>query len=160
MSFGFPYVVRVRREAAPIGGTTADAAAAAGIPAVIAEAGGCGLLEESAVRLHLDGLAARARASRHAARASRRRGSGRAAARRPLPLAPVGERGLVGAGRARRRRRRAPERALGTVRNLFGDVLEEVVAPEDGVVLFLTSSPAVEADGLLLGLGAGLQPIG
>ncbi len=44
---------------------------------------------------------------------------------------------------------------LGTVKNLFGDVLEEVMAPEEGVVLFQTSSPAVNADGLLLGLGAG-----
>ena len=48
---------------------------------------------------------------------------------------------------------------LGTVKNLFGDALEEVSAPEDGVVLFLTSSPAVQADGLLLGLGAGLGTI-
>jgi uncharacterized protein len=48
---------------------------------------------------------------------------------------------------------------LGTVKNLFGDVLEDVIAPEDGVVLFLTSSPAVNADGLLLGLGAGLAAV-
>jgi uncharacterized protein len=48
---------------------------------------------------------------------------------------------------------------LGVVRNLFGDVLEEVSAPEDGVVLFLTTSPAVTADGLLLGLGTGVEPI-
>ena len=44
--------------------------------------------------------------------------------------------------------------SLGTVRNLFGDVIERIAAPEDGVVLFLTTSPAVAADGLLLGLGA------
>src|SRR6185436_2150434 len=41
---------------APIGGTTSSAAAAAGVPAVIAEVGGCGLLEEDAVRMHLDGI--------------------------------------------------------------------------------------------------------
>lgn len=29
-----------------------------------------------------------------------------------------------------------------------------VTAPDDGVVIFLTSSPAVSGDGLLLGLGA------
>jgi hypothetical protein len=29
-----------------------------------------------------------------------------------------------------------------------------ISAPADGVLLFLTSSPAVAADGLLLGLGA------
>jgi predicted deacylase len=57
LAFGFPYVVGVRAEDAPVSGTTTSAAAAVGIPAVIAEAGGCGLLEEEAVRLHLDGLA-------------------------------------------------------------------------------------------------------
>jgi len=30
-----------------------------------------------------------------------------------------------------------------------------VTAPEDGVLLFLTSTPAVADDGILLGLGAG-----
>ena len=41
---------------------------------------------------------------------------------------------------------------LGTVSELLGDVVHEVRAPEAGVPLFLTSSPAVQADGLLLGL--------
>jgi len=45
------------------------------------------------------------------------------------------------------------------VRNLFGDVIEPVSAPEDGVVLFLTTSPAVTADGLLFGLGADIAPV-
>jgi predicted deacylase len=48
---------------------------------------------------------------------------------------------------------------LGRVRNLFGDVLEEINAPQDGVVLFLTTSAAVGDDGLLLGLGCDLGPI-
>ena len=48
---------------------------------------------------------------------------------------------------------------LGCVRNLFGDVLEEIRAPDDGVVLFLTTSAAVGRDGLLLGLGRELAPI-
>ena len=44
---------------------------------------------------------------------------------------------------------------LGTVSTLDGGtVLETCTAPADGVILFLTSSPAVAADGLLLGLGA------
>ena len=41
------------------------------------------------------------------------------------------------------------------MRDLAGEELEVVTAPEDGVVLFLTSSPAVADDGILLGLGAG-----
>ncbi len=158
VSFGFPYVVRVRREGAPIGGTTADAAAAAGIPAVIAEAGGCGLLEESAVRLHVDGLqGALAHLGMLPDNSTPAPGaqqlvdrflwlrSGEAGWWEPLVVA--GD--VVAAGAH-----------LGAVKSLYGDVVEEVVAPEDGVVLFLTSSPAVDSDGLLLGLGAGIERIG
>jgi hypothetical protein len=46
------------------------------------------------------------------------------------------------------------------VRNLFGEVIvDRIPAPENGVVLFLTTSPAVEAEGLLLGLGVDLAPV-
>jgi predicted deacylase len=155
ISFGFPYIVR-STEDAPIAGTTSAAAAAAGIPAVIAEAGGCGLLEESAVRLHLDGL---------------RRALGCLGMLSDSPTPPRGQQlvdrflwlrsanegwwePVVRAGEVV-----SHGAALGTVKNFFGDVLEDVIAPEDGVVLFLTSSPAVNADGLLLGLGARLEPI-
>jgi hypothetical protein len=40
------------------------------------------------------------------------------------------------------------------VTDLYGDLLEEIVAPQAGVLLFVTSSPAMPANGLLLGLGA------
>jgi predicted deacylase len=44
---------------------------------------------------------------------------------------------------------------LGTVTSLDGaQVMQSITAPVDGVPMFITSSPAVEADGLLLGLGA------
>ncbi len=44
---------------------------------------------------------------------------------------------------------------LGTVSTLDGaDVLQIIEAPTDGVLMFVTSSPAVVADGLVLGLGA------
>ena len=52
----------------------------------------------------------------------------------------------------------AEGQVLGRIRDLWGDVREEIVAPQDGVVLFITSSPAVTADGLLLGLGADIGP--
>jgi uncharacterized protein len=42
---------------------------------------------------------------------------------------------------------------MGEVRDLYGDTLQTITAPEDGVILFLTTSAAVEANGLLLGLG-------
>jgi predicted deacylase len=48
---------------------------------------------------------------------------------------------------------------IGRVSNLFGDVLEEIRAPREGVVLFLTTSAAVADDGLLLGLGSDLTPV-
>jgi hypothetical protein len=38
-------------------------------------------------------------------------------------------------------------------------VIEQIYAPQDGVILFVTTSPAVAADGLLLGLGTNLSPI-
>jgi hypothetical protein len=39
----------------------------------------------------------------------------------------------------------------------FGDVIDTITAPKAGVPLFLTSSPAVQQGGLVLGLGAGLR---
>jgi len=157
IAFGLPYVVRSAPADAPISGTTSGAAASVGIPGVIAEAGGCGLLEEHAVQMHLDGLAN---------------------ALRQLEMLPgdvtppradmrsVGRFVWLRCGHAgwwEPRVRPGDEvragSTLGNVQNLFGDVLEEIVAPDDGVVLFLTSSPAVADDGLLLGLGADVRPI-
>ena len=42
---------------------------------------------------------------------------------------------------------------IGTVGDLFGDTLEEIVSPVNGVVLFLTINPSVFKDGLLMGIG-------
>jgi predicted deacylase len=42
---------------------------------------------------------------------------------------------------------------LGEVRDLYGDTLQTIEAPADGVILFLTTSAAVKDNGLLLGLG-------
>ena len=157
IAFGLPYVVRSAPSEAPIGGTTTGAAAAAGVPAVIAEVGGCGLLEEDAVLMHLDGIA---NALRHLemlpgevtpARADMR-SVGRFVWLRSTD-AGWWEPDVRAGDEVR------AESSLGTVRNLFGDRIERIPAPEDGVVLFLTTSPAVTADGLLLGLGADLAPI-
>ena len=49
----------IRQEPGPgraVGGTTSASAAALGIPAIIAEAGGCGLVEQAAVDTHVRGL--------------------------------------------------------------------------------------------------------
>jgi predicted deacylase len=157
VAFGLPYVVREEPKPGGLGGMTSSAAAQAGIPAIIAEAGGRGQLEESAVAMLADGVR---NALRHL---------------EMLPGAPAppgpemrtvgsfvwlrcAEAGwwesAVAAGDAV-----AEGSLLGRVRTLHGEVLEEIHAPQDGVVLFLTTSPAVGADGLLLGLGADLAPV-
>jgi len=42
---------------------------------------------------------------------------------------------------------------IGTVGDLFGDNLENVNSPVNGVVLFLTINPSVLDNGLLMGIG-------
>src|SRR5262252_6228669 len=56
-AYGLGYVIR--QEPGPgraVGGTTSTAAAEIGIPAIIAEAGGCGMVERAAVDAHVRGL--------------------------------------------------------------------------------------------------------
>jgi predicted deacylase len=156
VSFGLPYVVRSSSGAA-ISGTTSSAAAAIGVPAIIAEAGGCGRLEEQAVALHVDGLA---NALRHLG----------ALAGQPSPptkgMRHVDRFVWLRSGvegwwepSVRAGEEVAAGSRLGVVQDLYGDVVDEVVASEAGVVLFVTTSPAVTVDGILLGLGAGLSPL-
>ena len=155
-AYGLGYIIR--QEPGPdraVGGTTATAAAAAGIPAIIAEAGGCGLVEAAAVEMHvrgLDGVLAYLGMTDEPAQAP-------AASAAPVrlnrfiwlrcahsgwwePAVQPGERVAQG-------------QVLGSVSSLDGaEVLQTIEAPADGVPMFITSSPAVVADGLLLGLGA------
>ncbi|HEY2505559.1 MAG TPA: succinylglutamate desuccinylase/aspartoacylase family protein [Streptosporangiaceae bacterium] len=155
-AYGLPYVIRQAAGLArTVSGSTSGAAAAAGIPAITAEAGGCGLLEEHAVRLHVAGLTGVLGAL----------GMGT-----ELPAASNAPRGprylgrflwlrcqhegwwepAVGPGDAV-----AEDQVIGTISTLDGaEVLETVSAPADAVVIFVTSSPAVAEDGLLIGLGA------
>jgi uncharacterized protein len=152
-AFGFRYVVCDTTDT--LGGTTSAAAAAAGICGFIAEAGGRGLLEPTEIARHLRGLRSALRAA----------GVLDGAPDPPLAGQQLVERFVwlrtssagwwqpavdVGTGVA------AGDR-LGTVLDGFGDPIEAITAPEAGVPLFLTSSPAVQAGGLLLGLGAGLR---
>jgi uncharacterized protein len=154
-AYGLPYVIR--QAAGPgrvVNGSSSGAAAEAGIAAITAEAGGCGLVEEYAVALHVAGLngvlgqlgmAAFPAATDPAAAPTRLgqflwlhcQGWGWWE-----PAVAAGD--PVAAGQV-----------LGTVSSLDGARLQEtIVAPADGVIIFLTSSPAVADGGLLLGLGA------
>lgn len=156
VAFGLPYVVREESHGG-LAGLTSSAAAQAGIPAIIAEAGGCGQLDPVAVELLVEGT----------------RNALRSLEMLPGPVSPpradmrfVGAfdwlhcRGagfweaVVGAGDEV-----AGGQLVGRVRTLHGQVQEEIRAPRDGVVLFLTTSAAVSDDGLLLGLGAELAPV-
>jgi uncharacterized protein len=154
VALNLPYVIREEERAPGLGGLTASAAAEAGIPGVIAEAGGRGLLEESAVKLLVAGVQ---NVLRHLEMLPGE----------PEPP-PAGQR-QVGSFIWLRTTHEgwwdaavdsgdevAEGQLLGRIRNLWGDVLEEIRAPREGVILFITTSPAVGAEGLLLGLGADL----
>jgi hypothetical protein len=153
-AYGLPYVIR--QEAGPdraVAGTTSGAAAAAGIPAITAEAGGCGLVEEQAVRLHVAGL------NRVLRVLGMTDDAGGPPGREPAYLGRFlwlrcQQAGwwepAVGPGDEL-----AEGQVIGTVSSLDGaETLETITAPADSVVIFLTSSPAVGDDGLLIGLGA------
>ena len=154
-AFGLPYVVR-EDPADGLAGMTCSAAAQAGIPAIIAEAGGCGQLEPAAVELLVEGT----------------RNVLRSLEMLPGPVDPPrADMRLVGAFDWLRCRDAgfweaavaagdevSAGQLLGRVTTLHGEVAEEIHAPRDGVVLFLTTSAAVSDDGLLLGLGAELEP--
>ncbi len=155
-AYGLPYVIR--QEAGPdraVAGTSSGAAAAAGIPAITAKAGGCGLVEEHAVRLHVAGL------NRVLSVLGMTEDDGSAGPVSPAPAA-LGRflwlrcrqagwwEPAVAAGDTL-----AEGQVIGTVTSLDGaETLETITAPADCVVIFLTSSPAVADDGLLVGLGA------
>ncbi len=134
----------------PAPGTTTTAAAALGIPAVLAEVGGQGRWPAEDVALHAAGLRRWLRAAGVLAEAPDeprlatevlpteawlRAGVGGYW----HPSVEVGQRVVTGA-------------VVGEVRDAFGDVLERPAAPIDGVVLFLVTSLAMNAGDPLLAL--------
>jgi uncharacterized protein len=154
-AYGLPYVIR--QSAGPdraVSGSTSGAAAEVGIPAITAEAGGCGLVEDYAVELHvagLDGVLGLLGMAALPAEASSAAAPTRLGRFLWLRCHDSGWwQPAVAAGD-----RVAASQVLGTVSSLDGGTVREtIIAPADGVVIFLTSSPAVADDGLLLGLGA------
>jgi uncharacterized protein len=152
-AYGLGYVIR--QEPGPdraVAGTTSASAAEIGIPAIIAEAGGCGLVERSAVEAHVRGLD-RVLALLGMSESPQEGAAPTVYLNRFLwlrgrdegwwePSAWVGDAVTEG-------------QVIGTVSSIDGtQVLETITAPADGVLMFITSSPAVAADGLLLGLAA------
>jgi predicted deacylase len=126
------------------------AAAERGVAAILAESGRNGLLEEDAVRRHVDGvlnilrtvgvLAGEPRAvppptllTRFDWLRSEHEGIFHCAVR-------VNDQVQAG-------------QVLGEMVDLLGNPLGQITAPANGVVLFLVTSPAIKADGLLMGIG-------
>jgi predicted deacylase len=152
-AYGLGYVIRQEPVSdRRLGGMSTWAASEIGIPAITAEAGGCGLVAEPAVQAHVRGL------DRILAQLGMTSGPAGDAPPPTLlrqfiwlrcrdagwwePAVRTGQ--SVNEGQL-----------LGTVSTLDGaQVLETITAPTAGVPMFMTSSPAVAADGLLLGLGA------
>jgi uncharacterized protein len=153
VAYGLGYVIR--QEPGPdraVAGTSSAAAAEIGIPAIIAEAGGCGLVQRAAVEAHVRGLN-RVLAVLGMSDDPVSDGPQPVSLKRFLwlygrdegwwePTVEVGE--TVAEGQV-----------IGTISSIDGtQTLETITAPTDGVAMFMTSSPAVAANGLLLGLAA------
>ncbi len=151
-SYGLGHVVRVVKSDSPISGTASGAAAEIGIAAITAEVGRCGLLEHDAVDQHERGLrralvhtgVLEARGEEEVPTSPPLEHSSWAWLRSPIsgwwsPRVSVGH--YVEAGEQ-----------IGEVREIEGLGRHVVSAPSSGYLLFMTSSPAVDVDGLLLGL--------
>src|SRR5262249_19798119 len=136
-------------------------AAEKGVPSILAEAGGVGQMQEEAVTLLLQGVI---NVMGHL---------GMIAGERPHlnPLPHKGQessatvltkfewlytkhQGMwypkVGAGDLVKK-----GQEIGTIGDLFGNTLEKVISPVNGVILFLTINPSVLENGLLMGIGTG-----
>jgi predicted deacylase len=148
LAFNLPYVVD---STGALEGSTSGAASAAGTLGVIAEAGGIGQLTDDAVTLLADG-------ARNALRLLN------VLEGDPTPSTSTvvnrfewlySEPGGFWVADVKTGQAVEAGAKLGEVRDLYGDVEQTIEAPVDGVVLFLTTSAAVKANGLLLGLGVG-----
>jgi predicted deacylase len=147
--FGLPYMITHRPQPG-LAGMTIQAAAQAGIPGITPEAGSCGLLTEPETQMLFDGVH---NVLRHLGMLT---GTPHAVPK-PVeirqftwlyspaegmwyPSVKVGD--SVAAGNV-----------VGAIYNLFGEQLAEISAPHNGDVLFVTSSPAMKEQGILLAIG-------
>jgi predicted deacylase len=148
-AFGIPYVV-----ASGSAGHSYTAAAALGVPAVLAEAGGQGLFPESDVLTLVDGAH---RAMRHLGML--------AGAPTPRPTVPIDAFVVLTSDhegrwypRVRLDARVEAGQPLGEVRDLLGNVIQEATAPVSGTVLYYVATLAIDRGDPLVGIGATAQP--
>ncbi len=178
MAFGLPYVLTVSKPVQLAKGQSSYAAAAdKGTPAILAEAGGVGQMQEEAVALLVNGVVNvmrdlgmidDAKFESHTETNSKPKKTAPMAVATTRPSAAdtaastvltkfewlyTKNTGIwypkVAPGDAVREGAQ-----IGTVGDLFGDTLENVNSPVNGVVLFLTINPSVLENGLLMGIGA------
>jgi uncharacterized protein len=169
MAFGLPYALTVSKPVQPGKGQSSYAAVAdKGIPAILAEAGGVGQMQEEAIELLVNGVVNVMRhlvmiddAKFESHTETNSKPKPKKTARSAVATTVLTKfdwlytksTGMwypkVAPGDAVREGEQ-----VGTVRDLFGDTLEEIVSPVNGVVLFLTINPSVLENGLLMGIGA------
>jgi len=149
LTYGLGHMVRQSSDGRTVAGSTSAAAADLGIPSFTAESGECGILARDAVDQHLRGL-------RNVLRHLRLLPGEAFVFDPPVEYdgwiwmrtadagwwQPAVETGAFV----------AEGDLLGTVSPVIGGAPTRITAPAAGVPLFITSSPAVRADGLLLGL--------
>jgi predicted deacylase len=179
MAFGLPYVLTVSKPVQPAKGQSSYAAAAEkGVPSILAEAGEVGQLQEEAVELLVNGVlnvmrhlamiesVEDVRVSNDEAGSKTKKTARRSVATTRTSAADTAASTLLtkfewvytkNAGMW------YPKIApgdvvkegeqIGSVGDLFGEILEKIISPVNGVVLFLTINPSVLKDGLLMGIG-------
>jgi len=149
--YGLPHVVMSTSGGAwDDSGTTYTNAAKAGVPSAIVEAGGVGQLDQESVDIHLDGLRNVLRYLKclkgEAVKPSNQQFYKDFVWLRS-PVAGIFYKEVeVGDTICKGQK-------IGQVEDYFGNKLAEITAPSDGNLLFLTSSPAIGEEGLILGLG-------
>jgi predicted deacylase len=188
LAFGLPYVLTVSKPIQPAKGLSSYAAAVEkGVPAILAEAGEVGQMQEDAVELLADGVV---NVMRHLGMIEAEAES--APAKFQIPGSKSQTNSKSKAKKTARRteaiaRASAADTAastvltkfewvctkstgvwypgvvpgdvanegeqIGTVGDLFGDTLEKIISPVNGVILFLTINPSVLENGLLMGIG-------
>lgn len=152
-AFGLPWLLVEDLDPDAPRGTTVAAAAMTKIPAILVESGGRGLLTEPETQILVDGIQRTLRylgmtdADAPAApTVTELRGTNAYNVLRSpaegmwYPAVAGGE--MVTAGQV-----------VGHIRDLFGAPVTDITTPVAGVVLYVTSSPAMPADGLALAIG-------
>jgi predicted deacylase len=150
VAYGLPHSVRQNATGRIVAGSSCAAAAAIGIPSLVAESGQNGLLERPAIDAHLAGL-------RNLARFVGVLDGD------PWPVREVHQHegwdwlyaDQAGWWQPSKTIGTSVEAGelIGTVSDVWGDVCSEVRAPGAGTLLFHTASPAVAEKGILAGIG-------